>query len=356
MQKVSFVVTAHNDEKEIGKCLDSLENLKGDYQIIIIDDGSTDNTLDICKKTAANDHRFLVISQENQGVSVARNVGINKCTGDWIFFIDGDDYIIPDIIEKEIIPRLDTSCDIVYFMNGRLLGEELIEPKQVKQAPVRLEGQDIQELQCKIINKNHNGIDFSGVAFATPWGKAYRTEFIRGNGIEFLPGIIRKQDVLFNLQASTKVQSVMIIPFVGYIYRQRGGRTYKYNSKLMKSDERLLSTMETILNRIDKEEVRKSYYAFLGEHILTMTRLEFCNSTNPYSYKKRRAMFCDYISKEPICELLQKKKRESCVSFDQAIVLFFVKHRLFILLDIYYRSKLFSKMGLKVLYHCHISK
>jgi len=356
MQKVSFVVTAHNDEKEIGKCLETLRNLKGEYQIIIIDDGSTDNTLDICKRTAESDHRFLVISQENQGVSVARNVGINKCTGDWLFFIDGDDYIIPDIIEKEIIPRLDTSCDIVYFMNGRLLGKELIEPKHINHTSVRLEGQDIQELQCKIFNKNHNGIDFSGVAFATPWGKAYRTEFIKENGFEFLPGIIRKQDALFNLQISTKVQSVIIIPFVGYIYRQRGGRTYEYNTELMKSDVRLLHIVETIVNRIDKEEVRKCYYAFLGEHILTMIRLEFCNSTNPYSYKKRKDMFCDYICKEPMCRLLQKKKRESGVSFDQAIVLFFVKHRLFILLDIYYRSKLFSKMGLKVLYHWQVSK
>ena len=98
--KVSIIVPVYNVEKYLRKCLDSLVNqtLK-DIEIICINDGSTDDSLNILQEYAREHHNVVVIDQENQGVSIARNNGINKAQGDYIGFVDPDDWVEPDMFK-----------------------------------------------------------------------------------------------------------------------------------------------------------------------------------------------------------------------------------------------------------------
>lgn len=114
MPKLSIVVPVYNVEEYVEKCLESiLSQTFTDYEVIIIDDGSTDKSGIICDECAKKDDRVKVIHQRNQGVSAARNVGLEIATGDYISFIDSDDRIHKDMYEKMLGLAIDHDIDIV---------------------------------------------------------------------------------------------------------------------------------------------------------------------------------------------------------------------------------------------------
>ena len=98
--RVSIIVPIYNREKWLRNCLDSISSQTfKEWECILVNDGSTDNSLKIAQKYAANDERFIVFSQENQGVSAARNLGLDHAQGKWVTFVDSDDEIAPDYLE-----------------------------------------------------------------------------------------------------------------------------------------------------------------------------------------------------------------------------------------------------------------
>lgn len=98
--KISVIVPAYNIEKYIGRCLESiLAQIYGNLEVIVVDDGSKDNTAKVVKEIAEKDNRVNLISKANEGVTVARLTGVNAATGDWIGFVDGDDYIDPEMYD-----------------------------------------------------------------------------------------------------------------------------------------------------------------------------------------------------------------------------------------------------------------
>lgn len=100
-QLVSIIVPIYKVEKYLGQCIESLTaQTYRDLQIILVDDGSPDRSGEICEEYAGKDHRILVIHKENGGLSDARNAGIEKAEGEWLCFIDSDDYIAPDMVER----------------------------------------------------------------------------------------------------------------------------------------------------------------------------------------------------------------------------------------------------------------
>lgn len=113
MPDISIIIPAYNAEKEIVRCIDSILNQTYNcFEIIIIDDGSTDRTLEICKKYAEKDVRILVKSQENKGVSATRNLGLNLSRGKYICFVDADDYLDCRYLEILLKNILKTNADI----------------------------------------------------------------------------------------------------------------------------------------------------------------------------------------------------------------------------------------------------
>lgn len=112
--KVSIIVPIYNAEKYLPKCLDSIITQSiNNIEIICINDGSTDDSLDILKKYATKDARIKLINQINSGQSVARNKGLDIATGDYIYFVDADDYIHPQTLEIMLNVALASKCPIV---------------------------------------------------------------------------------------------------------------------------------------------------------------------------------------------------------------------------------------------------
>lgn len=116
---ISVIVPVFNTENYLKKCIDSiLQQTYQDIELIIVDDGSTDNSFFICKEYERKDRRVKVIHKENGGQGSARNVGLDVCKGEYIIFVDSDDYILPDmfqiLIKNATLANADISCCAVY--------------------------------------------------------------------------------------------------------------------------------------------------------------------------------------------------------------------------------------------------
>jgi len=124
---ISIIVPIYNSEKWIKKCIESLVNQTyRDIEILLINDGSKDKSLEICKDYAEKDRRIVVIDKENEGVSATRNLGIKKSKGEYIQFVDSDDYIEPCMCEKLIAAIVDVDmvlCGMRVWKNGVVLRE-----------------------------------------------------------------------------------------------------------------------------------------------------------------------------------------------------------------------------------------
>ncbi len=115
-KKVSVIIPVYNTEKYLGECIDSvLHQTYNDLEIILVDDGSEDNSGKICDDYAAKDGRIIVIHKKNGGPSSARNAGIRVATGDFLYFIDSDDYIAPNAIELLTDYIIIEKADFVYY-------------------------------------------------------------------------------------------------------------------------------------------------------------------------------------------------------------------------------------------------
>jgi len=116
MFKVSVIIPVYNTEKYLRKCIDSVKNQTfTDIEVLLIDDGSTDNSPAICDEYAASDSRIKVIHQQNGGRSAARNTGLDNASGDFILFVDSDDYITETTVSILIETHKKTCADIIIF-------------------------------------------------------------------------------------------------------------------------------------------------------------------------------------------------------------------------------------------------
>ena len=168
MCKISFIIPVYNTSQYITTCVDSILNQNiHSYEIIIIDDGSTDNSLKVLQKYSKQ-KQITIISQTNRGVSSARNKGIEICNGDYIFFVDSDDYIeynsmfyILEIIQKEKPDLLRLSSNII--INNKKKTEK-----------TKWEG-------YKTIDTLYNNSQFC----PTLWGYIFKTSIIKAHKISF---------------------------------------------------------------------------------------------------------------------------------------------------------------------------
>lgn len=179
MPKVSVIIPVYNTEEYLEKCLYSIVNQTlNEIEIICVDDGSTDNSLQILKKYAENDNRIKVITQENSGAAVARNNGIDNAKGEYLYFIDSDDYVDLSFLEKMYNQSIDTDSDICLcqrtdydmFRNRYTSVETAVITKF---------------LPSKIFNVNDISDKIFQFCEISVFTKLYKTEFIKSNKIRF---------------------------------------------------------------------------------------------------------------------------------------------------------------------------
>lgn len=203
---VSIIVPVYNVEKYIDICIQSiLKQTYKELQILLIDDGSLDMSGKICDEYAKKDPRINIVHKENEGVSVARNVGIEQAIGKYICFVDSDDYVT-EMYVAELVSAIESSdaemamCGHYRLQNGKYI------PQGFKSRILSKEDEQFYWYMC---------IDLKGRFL---WNKIYLTELIKEKGIFFEKGIHPGEDTLFNLKYSFSVKKVKILDMPLYIY------------------------------------------------------------------------------------------------------------------------------------------
>lgn len=211
--KFSIIVTAYNVEKYLGRCLASLKPLaQQNFEIILVDDGSTDSSLSMIENFADELPSGLckIISKTNDGLSSARNAGLDAMAGDYVIFIDGDDYINPEKL-KELCQNMRPECDVTVC------------PPLVEYLTL----DNLKDSDQRYFNIPKQGVTpISEVdLFAIPavsWSKIYRTEIIKKYGLRFPEGLFY-EDNYWHWMYMKKAQSVFFSETVFYTYVRRPG-------------------------------------------------------------------------------------------------------------------------------------
>ena len=194
--KVTFIVPVYNVESYLRRCLDSIiHQTVTDYEVIIVDDGSTDGSGEICNQYVAKDDRFVVHHKENGGVSTARNAGIDMATGDYLFFVDADDWLEPMALEKSLdIINRHHAPDAVCF--GFCHDNESVGAVSFCQ---EIEGKEyIKQFICELTNGSAEALK-RGVNLYAPWAKLYKRQIIDEHHLRFDKELKVAQDFWLNL-------------------------------------------------------------------------------------------------------------------------------------------------------------
>lgn len=196
---VSIIIPVYNCEKYIEKCVKSvLDQSYEDLEIIIIDDGSNDKTLSICKELSKNDKRIRIIQQENKGVSCARNQGLMNVTGEYVIFIDGDDWVEKNFVECLLSDLLEKQVDLVAC--GWICEDEgglISEKKQFAKKLINTE---------MAIRMAFAESGFQGYL----WNKIFKRELICNNNLFFDSSVTMLEDLLFVYEYLSKCKKIVI--------------------------------------------------------------------------------------------------------------------------------------------------
>lgn len=244
---VSIIIPVYNTEKYISECLNSLTQQSYIHiEIIAVDDGSTDNSLKILNDISAKDNRLKVFTQPNQGVSAARNLALSKATGEYIMFVDADDWIDPHTIEECLQEIGD--ADVCFFAYIREFTNHSL-PKPLFPQTQIFTAEACKQLQRRMIGPIGKELANPGMldSLGTIWGKLYRTEILNGTEFIDLKVIGTAEDSLFNCNVFRKVQKAVYINKAFYHYRKfnSGAETKRYKPQLPQQWNRLFDYMKT---------------------------------------------------------------------------------------------------------------
>lgn len=220
---ISIIVPVYNVEKYVKQCLESiLEQNFSDYEVIVVNDGSTDRSLQICEEIARKDSRIRLFSTENSGVSHARNLGIKEATGKWMMFLDSDDYLVENclsILEQNI----DEQVQEIY---GNYMTE-----KEMSFSGDRgvMNAQDVAEMIKDSVNQNKFPPFYTlqQSSLLGVWGKLFLAEIVRDKKIYFDEKLKLSEDMLFHLCYLNEISHVLLIDTPVFYFRKHDASVTK---------------------------------------------------------------------------------------------------------------------------------
>lgn len=224
MPKISIIVPVYNTKEEyLRKCIESLihQSLE-EIEIIIINDGSTDTSGSVCDEYGEKDKRIKVIHQENQGVAVARNTGLSAAHGDWITFVDADDWCERTMCEKILDRALKLNPDILIFTNYAVKTDGNTSKNQFFKTDIDIfDGELKDEAELKTMVRSHPSFSFQPPEnmMGGTWCKLIKHDFLKSSGILFEPELVRSQDIIFYLNLFEKAEKISYYDQPLYYYR-----------------------------------------------------------------------------------------------------------------------------------------
>ena len=281
---ISVIVPVYNVETYLEECLDSIQNQSyTDLEVILVNDGSTDDSQAICELYCQADKRFRLINQSNQGQSVARNTGVTASRGEFIAFVDSDDIIKANYLE-ELMKYMSDDIDIVESIFTVLKKDFLVENS--KETEILFEGNSQEAVK---IFPNH-------VLSVNPVTKLYRREIVEV--VPYLEGFIF-EDIYSGIGMLKYIRKMIKIDYVGYYYRQHATSTMHRTFT-----EKNLDVFVVCDKLIDLYSDRGELLPYIGKylvHVATMHYQDYIQKGNPYTevYNQKLADYVTITKKNP---------------------------------------------------------
>lgn len=302
MGQISIIVPVYSVEKYLPQCLNSLINQTyTNLEIICVNDGSPDRSYEILQRYATQDARIRVITQENQGVSAARNRGLAVAQGDYIMFVDGDDWIDLDTCQRAVETAEKYGTDVVFWSYVREYEHESKEKLMPLDNETVLYGDEAKYMlhrrQLGLLGEELAHPEYAD-SMVTVWGKLYTNRLLRRSGAEFVN--IRKigtsEDAVFNMEALREIDTAVYIKRCLYHYRKcnLSSMTTRYKSELTHQWDCLFNMMQEY---IDKNCLPVAYTQSLQNRIsLSVVGLGLNIMSAPVSEREKISMLKKVIS------------------------------------------------------------
>lgn len=277
--KVSVIIPVYNSSEYLRTCLDSIINQTlQNIEIICIDDGSTDSSLDIIKEYASFDKRIRYFTQTNKYAGVARNVGIEYAKGDYLVFLDSDDFFELTLLEKEYDKITTFNADIC------LCGADKYDTisQQFLKMPTWL---NYKYITTEVFDRNTLKENLFNITSACPWTKMFSAKFIKKHKLEFQP-LPRANDVFFVLSALVLAERIVAVDDTLIHYRVNNKNSLQSNNN--KTPLAFISALSAVANRIDlksaDEYLKKGFSNIaLGHIAYNLRALESSDSYDEFA-------------------------------------------------------------------------
>ena len=258
---VSIIVPVYNAESTLPRCVDSiLTQQYTDFELLLVDDGSTDSSGSLCDGYAAQDARVRAFHQENAGVSSARNLALDRARGTYLQFLDSDDWITADATRSLVRAAEAHRCDLVIADFYRVVGERLSRKGDIDEDAVLTR----EEYAAHMME---NPADFY---YGVLWNKLYRREIVEKHRLRMDPEISWCEDFMFNLEYMRHIETICVLRTPIYYYVKRKGSLVNQGMNISRVIRMKLMVFEYynnfykhVLDEEDYEKYRLQVYRFL---------------------------------------------------------------------------------------------
>lgn len=260
---VSMIVPVYNSEKTLSRCIDSILNQTyRDFELILLNDGSTDTSGEICDAYAKRDSRVRVVHKENTGVSDTRNRGIDLARGEYLQFLDSDDWITPDATALFVRTATEQQCDMVISQFYRVIGEHVSQKGAI----------DEDGLMDRSTYANHMMQKPADFYYGVLWNKFYKRSIITEHRLRMDQSISWCEDFMFNLEYVRHTQTIYAMKVPVYYYVKTKGSLVSQGMS-MKKMIRMKRTVfacyndfyKDVFDEAEYEKRRIQIYRFLIE-------------------------------------------------------------------------------------------
>lgn len=300
MAKVSVIIPIYKVEKYLSRCLDSVVNQTlDDIEIVLVDDGSPDSCPEICDRYAKKDSRIKVIHKKNEGLGYARNSGMLIATGEYIAFLDSDDYVSKDMYEKVYseLKRTDADCCVTGYVVKKDSGDEIHKENPLGTAVYESDDIITKVLAGMLGSKPDQARD-TDVGMSV-WKCVYRKELLQDKGILFpSERELISEDIIFQIRVLSQVKRVCTLSEVMYYYCENANSqslTKTYSKDKFDRYKKLYNVELEMLSKIKFcEETRlRATRMFLGNTRVCIKQI--CQSTENSKQEKKTLLqeICD---------------------------------------------------------------
>lgn len=332
MIEISIIVPVFNAEKFLSRCIESLvnQNHYESYEVILIDDGSTDNSGRICDEYAKKFNKIVVIHKKNEGVSKARNLGIRKAQGEYITFVDSDDFVDNNMLINFYNIIKNKKDDIIFCGHNNIT--------VLKNKILRFKAQNITSIGLNEFLNQYFVYYYKNFLMQGPFNKIYKKKIIEDNLIEFDSNLQICEDAIFVIEVLEKCQKISSIEECYYNYMQNGTENTllrKFNENEIEANWKLyFKFMELLVHKeIEINSVICIKEDFINRFIICLKKMVIKSG---YSSPKLLGEIENYINDERCNEFKKINYRSNLLN---KLIYFGIKHKLkifvYILLNVY---------------------